>query len=169
MPLPEQRLNYIRWLANAEGVEDMDTSEFTDEDWARLSRQRDEEISQFCRGTTDPEELHAFADAYNWDQGEHVFFELIKNPMCDAGTALLIYWRAGPEWHLQFTDRTELHEADATMLDLINEIERRYLADDFKSKRIPFDPAEYVGAYEKFGDNFKRNLPARMYESISGL
>lgn len=166
MPLSEDRIKYIRWLANAEGVEDMDTSNFTDEDWARLGQQRDEEISQFCQGTIDPEELHAFADAYNWDQGEHVFFELIKNRMCDAGTALLIYWRAAPEWHLQYTDRSELHEINATMLDLINEIEQRYVADDFKSKKIPFDPAEYVGVYEDFRDRFKRDLPAQMYEPI---
>ena len=128
----------------------------------------DEEIVQMCREATDPHKLHELADNINFDFfDEQVFFDITRNPVCDAGTALMIYWKAGPEWFFQYESRKGLHEVDAGMFDLIEEIERRYLNDEFKTRKIPFDPAEFAGSYEEERKKSGRSLPAKMYEPIT--
>ena len=40
-----------------------------------------------------PEEPNAYASGFNWDCGCDEMKEVIRHPLCDMGTALLIYWR----------------------------------------------------------------------------
>jgi hypothetical protein len=69
MPVSEERVAQIRELSNDERIDRLDTSRFDGAAWQRLDVEMDEETVAFCRGNSDPEELHAFADTYNWDKG----------------------------------------------------------------------------------------------------
>ena len=175
MPVSDQRQAQIRELSNDERVDHMDTSGFTDADWARLDAELDAETLAFCRDTADPEELHVFANTWNWDKGTWALEEILRNPACEGATALMLYWRARPEYYLQFADRTAL-EADPAQagnlegFDFLTQLETRYLAGAFPVRAITFDPADpddnLVGVYDDLRDKFVRQLPPVMYAPI---
>lgn len=176
MPVSEEREAQIRELSNGERVDRLDTSAFTEADWKGLDAALDEETLAFCRETADPEELHAFAATWNWDQGTWALSEIIRNPACEAATALLIYWRAMPEWLLQFADRQAvaadpLGASLAETFDFLAEIEALYLAGGFRVGSLSYDPAAegLVGVYDDMRDSFVRALPEAMYAPVSGI
>ncbi len=43
------------------------------------------------------EELHVVAANYHWDGSEQLqsLYAIIDHPLCDAGTALLLFWKGG--------------------------------------------------------------------------
>jgi hypothetical protein len=173
VPVTPERLILIRELANDEGVDRLDTSGFTDADWKRLSDEMDEEAMTFCRDCADPEELHAFVRAWNWDKGFWAIAEIIRNPACEAATALMAYWTAGPEWYLPYADRDAVAALGSEYLegfDLITEIETRYVVGDFSTGCIAYDPnapGEFmVGIYNDRRDTFVRALPEIMYRAV---
>ena len=175
MPVSEQRLAEIRELSNDERVDRLDTSGFTAADWQRLDAELDEETTAFCRGNQDPEELHAFADTWNWDKGTWALQEILDNPACEAATALLIYWRSAPEFFQQYADRDALAADPLTsssldLFDFLTRLEARYVAGEFRVGSLAFDPAEptenRVGNYNDLRDRFVRALPAVMYVPI---
>ena len=49
------------------------------------------EIKEFISKTDDAVLLHLTAYNYNWDNGLEVAESIIANPVCDAGTALMIF------------------------------------------------------------------------------
>jgi hypothetical protein len=174
----EERLAYIRELSNDERVDRTDTSAFSDDDWDRFNADLDAETLTFCRENKDPEELHAFADTWNWDAGPGALQDLLENPACEAATALLIYWKAAPEFYRQFSDRDAVAAAkvDVEAFDFATGIEIRYVAGDFPIGRLSFDPNrpddcggyKYVGAYDDLKSQFVRELPAVMYAPVFG-
>jgi hypothetical protein len=87
-----------------------------------------------------PEELHAYASEFNWDCGCEEMRDVIRHPLCDLGTALLIYWHAAPSWFLQYADRSEVGEHEIDTLTLIEEIEQRVRDQQYKTASQPFDP-----------------------------
>jgi hypothetical protein len=93
-------------------------------------------------------ELHQLAWNWNWDDSRDVPGQIIRHPLCDRSTALLIYWRAGPRWFYQFATRDEVAaKADWGLddYDLIKEIEKRYLAGVYTQAGIAFDPSNENG------------------------
>ena len=101
----------------------------------------EDEFSRFFDSAVDSEELHLFAGGFNWDGGVEELRRLIRHPLCDRGTALLIYWRAGPRWFAQYRDRSEAYNPDvAEQFDLLQEIEQKVLAGHFGQCRFPYDP-----------------------------
>jgi len=178
VPVSEERLAYIRELSNDERVDRTDTSGFTDADWGWFTAELDAETLAFCRQNKDPEELHAFADTWNWDAGPGALRALLENPACEAATALLIYWKTAPEFYRQFSDRDAVAaaKADVENFDFLTWIETRYAAGGFPIGRLSFDPNrpedcggfEYVGAYDDMKNQFVRELPAVMYAPVVG-
>lgn len=83
MPVSEQRLAQIRELSNDERVDRLDTSGFDDSDWWRFELEMENETIDFCRGNPAPEELHAFADTWNWDKGIWALQIILDNPLCE--------------------------------------------------------------------------------------
>ena len=176
MPVSEDRLAQIRELSNDERVDRLDTGSFTDADWERLDAELERETLAFCRETTDPEELHAFADTWNWDKGTGALAEILNNPACEAATALMIYWRAAPEYYLQYADRAALGDDSRNAgnledFDFLTALEARYLAGQFPVGRIAYDPADpadnRVGVYDDLRDRFVRALPPAMYVPVN--
>ena len=98
-----------------------------------------------------PEELHAFADRWNWDWGDKPILRVIVHPLCDRGTALMIYWRIDPIFYLDHEHNTRAKVQaklwpDAVVLwDVLRDIERRLSVDDFRFSRVPFDPTNDRG------------------------
>jgi hypothetical protein len=154
----------------------LDTSRFNDLDWQLLDAELYKETIAFCRGNSDPEELHAFADTWNWDKGRWALQEILDNPACEAATALLIYWRSRPEYYLQYADRDAIvanplasHALDG--FDFMTKLEARYVAGDFPVGSVSFDPSNddgmsLVGAYDDLRHKFVRTLPAVMYSPV---
>ncbi len=85
--------------------------------------------------------MHLYADGFNWDTGVEELRRVTRHPLCDRGTALLIYWRGGPGWYAQYSDRAEIRSADeADGYDLSQEIERLIIQGRFATYRFHYDP-----------------------------
>ncbi len=175
MPVSKKRLAQISRLANGGSIHEIDPITFSVLDWERFSVDLDPEIKQFCQSNSDAEELHAFASAWNWDLGTWALGLILKNPACEAATALLIYWKSCPEYLLQYADRQEVEakaEHQLANFDFLSEIEARYIAGEFRVGSIAFDPANpfdgpsFVGMYDDMRDSFVRELPAVMYAAV---
>src|SRR5262249_23001942 len=57
---------------------------------------------------SDPDVWHQVANGWNWDGGVAPLAWMIRQPQCDRGTALLIYWHGGPGWFKQYAGRDEV-------------------------------------------------------------
>lgn len=92
------------------------------------------------RSLDTPEKLHQFALDYSWKNGDQIPRWMIQQPLCDRGTALLIYWQASPRYYCQYQHRFEVPERERSGYDLIKEIERRYLGGWYQQRSIYFNP-----------------------------
>jgi hypothetical protein len=87
-----------------------------------------------------PAEVHHYALHYNWDNGSASMLRLLDHPALDAGTALLIYWRASPSFFAQATTREEVPVWARGTYDLVKAIEQRFLHQEWANSQICFDP-----------------------------
>lgn len=111
--------------------------------------EEDEEtdVEVFLQQITTPEELHQLAINYNWDDGIGIPDWIIRQPFCDRGTALLVFWRAAPRPYYGYANRDEvlkkqggIFDDEVDYYDLVKEIETRYLAGFYSQQNIAFDP-----------------------------
>jgi hypothetical protein len=146
-----------------------------------LSKQRSEEIfnltlrggesekdaDKFVSSCTNSEELHFFAEHYNWDGDVKPIRRLIKNPNVDGGTLLYLYWYACPEdyylFHKDAKDVERGYERD--VFNVIREIERRIVDGDFRTASVPFDPRPRISMRERHRE-FAREIPTVMMEPL---
>ncbi|OJW00816.1 MAG: hypothetical protein BGO39_20485 [Chloroflexi bacterium 54-19] len=162
----------------------MDATGLTPEQYELLKRyywpdEEDEEIEEddFLAQLTTPEELHQLAWKYNWDDGAGIPDWIIKQPFCDRGTALLLFWRAAPgPCYYAYANREELSQTktllfDLDFYDLVQEIEEKYLSGFFSQQNIAFNPANDQGTdwiKENLDVKVKREIPAIMLEPTPG-
>lgn len=123
-----------------------------------------EELEDFVSGTSEPYELHFFADYFDWEYGCAPLIQLIKNPACDLNTAKLIFWRAGPEAYQKYLNRSEVVE-DPEVWDLIQEIMSRVAAKKFGEAKIPWYPREH-GALSGEREDHKWQVPEALREEL---
>ncbi|MDC3958889.1 DUF4274 domain-containing protein [Polyangium jinanense] len=86
---------------------------------------------------------HAFdAVAYrrNWRNGSRGGRALLKNPHCDYGTALMLYWLGAPYFERQYATDREIPEFARADIALMRELEQRLLARDFATAVVAFNP-----------------------------
>jgi len=169
--LTQQRKQYIADLANDEWVDRLPEEIAADEAaFEQMVQEMDLETSRFLETTTDPQELHLFADLWNWDGGVDELKRVATHPSCDAGTALLIYWRARPEWYLQYPTPSAVPESERDTHELIQTIERRYVAGKYGTGDIAYDPEQTgeVGLYKSEMAKTNRTLPTEMYKPVRG-
>lgn len=162
-----ERLDFIGKLANDEWVDDVDPA-LDEAAFDELSKDWSRKTDAFFASDTSPAELHAFAKSWNWDGGTERMRDVIEHPNCDAGTALLVYWYASPEFYSAFASRDDVPEWARETYDLIVDIEGRYLRGAYKTKSIAYDPKAdgMVGGDGK--DPILRPIPARMYQPVKG-
>jgi hypothetical protein len=126
-----------------------------------------DELWQFYDTITDPEELHRYADGFNWDTGVEELHRVIQHPLCDRGTAFLIYWRGGPGYYARYADRSETPNSDrADHFVLLQEIERKIIAGLFPTNRFHYDPKNDNGhdMTTKYSSGpKKRSIPPEMF------
>lgn len=167
MAISDERREWIVRVASGEEYKDLTDEEFealTDEDMDRAAQ-------EFFASVTDPDELHLFADAYNWDGRVEDLLRTIRHPLCDFGTALLVYWRGQPGCFLQYADREDVPQSQREGYDLLREIEQRVQTGSYRSARQPFNPAsDHKHDARPTPETIARqgrDLPAEMYQVIT--
>lgn len=111
--------------------------------------------------TATPDEWHQVAWNWNWDSGIDELNWIIQQKACDKGTALLIYWYAGPGCYSHFQSSNEVFL-------MLQAIEKRMMLNQFERQEIAFNPRDDYGydwttAYED-----KRGIPEIMYAPSLG-
>lgn len=72
---------------------------------AEIDQWKLENHYQFLEST---EELHAFANEFNWDGNLNELYWVISHKLCDLATAKMIYWKASPLYFYgKFASREE--------------------------------------------------------------
>jgi hypothetical protein len=163
MAISDQRRRWIETLAREEHLDHLSDEEleaFTETDFER-------EYDAFFASVTDPEELHIFADAFNWDCELEKLTKVIHHPLCDRGTALLVYWRGQPAYFLRYGSRAKIPYFERENFDLLREIERRMTDGGYARFDIPYDPTNDAGTDQRPKrrevERFAREIPAMMY------
>ncbi len=168
MAVSDERREWIERVATGATFDDLPE----DEGDELTEDELDAPAREFFASVTDPEELHVFASAYNWDGGVDDLQRVVRHPRCDLGTALLVYWRGQPGYYLQYPNRDAVPDHEREVYDLLREIEGRVAAGAYRTAAQPFDPADDMGddsrpkpqRVKRYG----RDLPGAMYQVIRG-
>ncbi|RNI27876.1 DUF4274 domain-containing protein [Rufibacter immobilis] len=101
-------------------------------------------------------QLHYLADLFNWDEEKNVLEWIVDSPLCDYGTALLIFWRAQPDFYTQFANEAEAgYEKDT--YNLLQKILGNYRNEKYREARIKYLPLED-------GQDIENNYPDPKWE-----
>lgn len=165
MAISPERRQYLADLANDEWVDRFDhDGPNGDARYEAMSQAMGRECARFAREATNSEELHVFADLWNWDGGNETMLAVTRNPACDAGTALLIYWRNSPEYYAEFGAAEEVQEYNREGYALFAEVGARLLAGEFGPPRIRYDPRAEGMVTGRMAPG--RELPPALYEPV---
>ena len=142
--LSHKRRSFILDIADNRWIERVDF-EWDSPAFQKERRHWEKLRKQFLREATNPIELHMFASNWNCDRGSRPIDQIVRNPKCDAGTALWLYWENDPYFYQAYQG---IHDADdeetAAWLRISRAIERRFLRNDFATSKIPFDPEPWI-------------------------
>ena len=86
-----------------------------------------------------PDAWHRSAATWNWDQDLKVMEWVIRNPRCDAGTAVTLFARGEPGYYAQFATMAELEAGAGYMMETVRfliEICERWAAGQYSSWRF---------------------------------
>ena len=166
MALSKKRRKEIELLAVGGAFDHLPDEEFdalTDADHKRV-------FTEFFASVKDSEELHVFAESFNWDCGDKELTQVIRHPLCDLGTALLVYWRGQPGYFLRYATRQEAKPYERAGYSLLREIERLVKKGAYKSARLSYNPRDDQGwdmtpkksEIKRYG----RDIPAVMYQPV---
>lgn len=116
--------------------------------------------------TLNSTELHYLADIYNWDDGMEILFWIINSDKCDKGTALMIFWRAVPDYYFE-KDEKELQFYERKVYQLLEEIVTSFKSNKFRKANIKYIPNE---DFEINIDQILNwNIPREMTEQTRGF
>jgi hypothetical protein len=91
-----------------------------------------------------PEELHQYAGNFNWDCGCTEMESVISHPLCDKGTAFLIYHLAKPAiLYRRVQSAKFLLPGDITTIAFLRTIEEMAREAAFSSNKIRFDASNW--------------------------
>lgn len=114
--------------------------------------------------TSTSEEIERLATYYNWDNGTKFLRWAIKQPQCDKGTALSVYWHGAPEWYTQFASKKEVDSWAQDGYALLAAIERRVKKDDFKTNDYKFNVNKHLNNKPvNYPENKVRDIPEYMF------
>ena len=157
------RKNYVldmsgQWIDRFDG---------DDEAFDAEVRKWDRNRNVFLRECTVPAELHLFAFHWNWDNGIKSLRKLIKNPYCDSGTAMMVYWFSNPHYYCEFRKLTDCPEYNRDALALSRYIEWKFSREGFWSQLVPFDPKPWLT--DEYDQYAVRRIPEIMFQPIELL
>ncbi len=110
--------------------------------------------------------LHEEVLDYNWDDGAERMLEIARDPTCDLGTAMQIYWNAQPVFYKQFASRGDVESYNLASFDLVAEIEKKVAAGFYKSGLVFYDPREDQVIDDDDPDTGK--IPPVMLQKVEG-
>ena len=164
---PERR-QHILDMANDEWVDRL-PKDRSSIDFDELCDEWEHRTATFPREATDPEELHVFADAWNWDGGVAAMQRVIENPKCDAATALMIFWRAQPQDFSAYENRDAAPDYQQPVFDLLIAIKQRFMRSDFTRSTMSYDPHADFGGLQQIQENRDHDwIPRQMFSPILG-
>ena len=122
-----------------------------------------------------PAGWHRIALYGNWDFTEpQVWTWIVSQPDCDKATALAIFWKASPEYYLQYADRSQARPAELDTYDLIALIRERWRAGAYTHAEFAFDPdtdawpLDRAALARQYGARVDRDLPTDMRIKLPG-
>lgn len=145
---PEDQ-QFIRDMANDEWTDRVPDS-LEKEEFDAMYDEWQMKTHRFLKECTDSEQLHLFADLYNWDGGIDDLQLLIQNENCELATALLIYWRAQPQ---EYIGKESISEYMPNFKPMLEEIQRKVINNDFTSSICKYNPADDQG------DDYRKHIP----------
>jgi hypothetical protein len=131
--LTTQQRKRVAWLIDGHLADDYDEATFEhrwEQEFAILSS---------------PQEMFLFASESHPAQGREEWRRVLDSPLCDMGTALLIFWRNDPVNHYEFASPDAVPSINRGSYDLVREIERKYRAGAYPSAVVRFDPTAFHG------------------------
>lgn len=135
---------------------------------APLIRAADKKRKAWLQSVTNPKELHLFAENWHWDGGGgKQLLPLVDNPNCDAGTMLMLFWHGGGEdMYFQYNAVNDIDdEFDREIHRLLRRIEKKFVAKDYATANIYFDPESFISMRDR-RDEFARQIPEVLCQSI---
>lgn len=167
MPLSKKRKLEITRLVN-EGGDDISAEVLENERlYEKYRRTVRREMMDFVSSATNREELHFFAERWDWDGDVKPLFRLIKNPNCDAGTLLALFWRGNPESYYRFhaTPRALPAGNQRDIYTLLRRIEKVLMTQKYGNAKIRFNPRALI--FDRANrERFVRRIPDQLYDAI---
>ena len=131
----------------------------------RESRKWKKERASFLQEASKPLELHWFTCNWNAGRGLKPLSKIVKNPHCDAGTALRLYWINDPYYYQEYAAISDCpYEDEREMLRILRSIERRFKRCDFATSNISFDPTPWID--DKYLPFAIHQMPEVMREQV---
>jgi hypothetical protein len=125
-------------------------------------------LAAWLRGAS-PDEWHAMAADWNWDNGDEPLIWIARQPDCDKATALLIYWGFDPSF---FAARHFMPPADGSHWDMqaaaaVVHIAARWRAGFYRRAEIAWTDVPRKPNLAQLGvdDSMARPLPGRVIEA----
>jgi hypothetical protein len=122
-----------------------------------------EEVVRVVSEMQTAQELFAYADVYNWDDGMRIPAVIADHRLCDSATALLLFWRAdAAECFGQDAPKSEYQEDWFRFCKMITV---RLLNGHYRRGPNSFDP-ELNQYYRKILE--KRGFPGWLFDPVTG-
>ena len=112
-------------------------------------------------------QLHYLADIYNWDDGVEVLNWVVDSPLCDLGTAVMIFWRAEPSYYTKYSNAAEA-EHDAEVLELLLKIVDNFKNKKYSKSKIKYDPIADQRDVNEIETNAKWTIPIEFKKATRG-
>jgi len=140
--ISSERKQFIADIANDEWVDRLPADVIDNEkEFDRQGLIMQEKCDEFLRTCACSEELHEFAELFNWDTGCKDMMKLIENPACDRNTARLVFWLSGVQYYQSnFANRDAIeHQHDLDVWDLIQRITENVTSSWYKAALMSED------------------------------
>jgi hypothetical protein len=91
-------------------------------------------------------QLHQFVLNYNVNDGVLPVLAVAEHPACDAGTALFLFWQFEDlVFQAEARERSRARPPEWNAAAVLDELERRFNACDFRTAELRFDPLVELG------------------------
>ncbi|MEM1263711.1 MAG: DUF4274 domain-containing protein [Pseudomonadota bacterium] len=167
MTISTERAQFLANIANDEWVDCLPAG-FAKARFEALGAEWDKKRREFLANVSDAAELHLFADLWNWDSGMDEMYRVIAAPICERATALLVFWRASPDYYQGCQNADDLAEYERDGFALIRAIEAKFMAGDFADGSLRYDPNEMcdLSAVRAAASGAGWLIPTEMLEPI---
>ena len=88
--------------------------------------------------TLSTEEQYLLVSEYNWDDGAEVLNYIANSDKCDAGTAVMIFWMAEPDFYMQYKRKQDADEWAQDVWQLLQNVIVRFKTIGYASARLAY-------------------------------